>query len=283
MARHALTIDDLSITSSTLGNPPFAQLVDSAVGAGLSGVSIWPEHDYQRAREMGMTDRELRTRLADAGLVVTDVDCAVVWAGPDDPGGPYFEEAPLDTIIEAATALDAPLVNLLVIGNRGASTDDAVDAIGQLCDRLAPHDLTAMIEFSRRTLAPTLPAALDVVDKTGRANVGVLVDTWHVHWGAADIDSLRAVDGQMVHGIQFNDAPAEQPADLLWATRYERLVPGEGAADLVGMTRAFRATGVTCPLTIEVFNQQLLDREGPEAFAKRLADATRGVLERADG
>ena len=24
------------------------------------------------------------------------VDAVVVWAGPDDPGGPYFEEAPAD-------------------------------------------------------------------------------------------------------------------------------------------------------------------------------------------
>ncbi len=67
----ALGPHDLVITSSTLGNPPFAQLVAAAAGAGIRGLSLWPEPDFARTLASGTTAADMRALLADHGLVAT--------------------------------------------------------------------------------------------------------------------------------------------------------------------------------------------------------------------
>ncbi len=271
--------EDLVVTSSTLGNPPFAELVEVAAAAGFRGLSLWPAHDYGRALSEGSSARGLAGLLRDAGLTVTTVDCAVVWAGPDDPGAPYFEEPPLPLLLETADALGADLVNVLVVGARGTGLDEAARAVGDLCDVLAGRGLTAMIEFCAGTLARNLGAARSIVSMAARPNLGLLVDAWHVHFGAATIAELATLPGQLIRSVQLNDAPDERPVDYAQATRHRRLVPGEGAAELAALLRAVRATGTSCPLTVEVFNQEALQRLGARRWAERLAASARMIQE----
>ena len=54
------TSQRLGITASTLGNPPFAELVPLIAKAGLTELSIWPKHTYTPALAT-MTDADMRT------------------------------------------------------------------------------------------------------------------------------------------------------------------------------------------------------------------------------
>jgi len=271
--------DDLVVTSSTLGNPPFEELVEVAAAAGFRGLSLWPAHDYGKALAQGASPDRLAGLLGAAGLAATTVDCAVVWAGPDDPGAPYFEEPPLSLLLETADALGAHLVNVLVVGPRGTGLAEAARAVGDLCDVLAGHGLTAMIEFCAGTLARNLEVARSIVATAARPNLGLLVDAWHVHFGAATVAELAALPGQLIRSVQLNDAPDERPEDYAHATRHRRLVPGEGAAELAALLRAVRATGSSCPLTLEVFNAEALQRLGVRRWAERLATSARTIQE----
>ena len=78
--------DDLVLSSGSLDNPPIEVLVEAAVAGGFAGLTLWPA--------VYPADPALGERIRDAGLAVTDMDAAIVWVGPDDPGGPYYEEAP---------------------------------------------------------------------------------------------------------------------------------------------------------------------------------------------
>jgi sugar phosphate isomerase/epimerase len=266
------------LTASSVGCPPFEELVAVTVAGGFAGLSLWPGPTWGRARAEGWTDAALRARLDDAGLVVHDVDAVIVWAGPDDPGGPYFEEAPIGVLLDAAEALGARVANVLVMGSRAATEDDAVVAFAAVCDVLAERGLVATLEFGRGTPVPDLATARRVVAAAGRPGGSVMLDAWQLRFGPTTIDDVAATPGPLLGGVQLCDAPAERPADVPWANRHARLVPGEGGVDLVGLVRALRAAGSPSPLAVEVFHDELLAALGPERMAVRLGDAVRAIV-----
>ena len=268
---------DLVITSSTLGHPPFAELVAAAADAGIAGLSLWPEPDFGRARTGGTTVAQMRAVLDDRGVIVNDVDAIVEWVGPDDPGPQYFEEPPRDLLYDTADALGARFANVLLIGPKGVAPDDLAGAFARVCDQAAEHGLTTTLEFSAGTHAPDLNTARHIVETAGRPNGAILVDAWHLHLGRTTLADLAALPGRLVAGVQLNDGPAVRPADFAYATRYARLAPGTGTFDLPSFVATLDAIGCTAPLSIEVFNQPLLDELGPDGLARRLAGAARAL------
>lgn len=271
---------DLVLTSSTLGNPPFPELVAAASAAGFAGLSLWPAHDWAAARDAGLSDQDLRTLLDDHGLVVNDVDCLVRWVGPGAPGEPpYFEEPEPAVLWAAAEALGARYVNVLLLGQKGTAEDDTAAALAEVCDEAAEHGMVATVEFAAGTLARDVPTAARIVAATGRPNASVLIDAWHLHYGRSTTEDVAATAPGVVRGVQLNDGPAERPEDFMHATRWARLAPGEGEFDLAGLVGALDRAGYQGPLSVEVFNQALVDELGLEGAARRVAAGARALIE----
>ena len=266
---------DLVLSSGSLDNPPIETLVEAAVAGGFAGVTLWPA--------VYPPDPAIGERLRDAGLAVVDMDAAIVWVGPDDPGGPYYEEAPREVVFEAAAALGATGVSTLLVCPGTASQEQATEAMADLADQGASIGVDVFMEFSRSRPIPDPRASAEVVAATGRANCGLTVDFWHVHYGPGDFADFASIPGYLVGAIQLNDAPREPPEDLAWATRYQRRVPGEGAMDLSGALRTLREAGCQAPITLEVFDGSRLEALGPVGFARLLGDATRRVLNEIEG
>ena len=268
----------IGITASTLGSPPLRELVDAMVKADLRVLSFWPAATYQRARAEGWSDRDMRALFDDNGIVVHDADAIVAWVGPDDPGSPYFEEAPPDQVLAAAHALGARFVNVLMTGRRANVTvDGAAEVLAGVSERAAEHGLGVTVEFATRSAVDDIVSARAVIERCGRENVGICMDTWAFHFGTCGLDAL-ADAVPLILTLQLDDAPAERPEDFGHATRYHRLVPGDGAIDYPGIFGALAAGNSTAPVVLEVFNDELLARHGVEGFARHLADASRAVL-----
>lgn len=268
----------IGITASTLGSPPLRELVDAMVKADLRVLSFWPPATYQRSRADGWSDRDMRALFDDNGIVVHDADALVAWVGPDDPGGPYFEETTPDQVFEAAQAMRARFVNALLTGRRANVTiDGAAEVLAGVCDRAAEHGLGVTVEFATRSAVNDIATACAVIERSGRTNVGICMDTWAYHFGTCGLDALAEAVPR-IFTLQLDDAPAERPEDFGHATRYHRLVPGDGAIDYAGIFAALAAGNSTAPVVLEVFNDELLARYGVVGFARHLADATRTVL-----
>jgi sugar phosphate isomerase/epimerase len=276
----------LVLTASTLGCPPFRELVEAAHAGGFEGLSLWPVSSYQRARAEGCSDAELRALLADHGLEANDVDACVAWVGPDDPGPPYYEEPSERELFAAAEALGAPFCNVL-LASRGVVSREpgaalpveaAAEVFAGICDRAARHGITAYLEFSPGSAVRDARTALAIVEATGRANAGLLVDTWHCHHGGASFDELRALPGARVLGVQVSDVPARRPTDFARATRRGRLVPGEGVFDWTRFLRTLAAIGSPAPLTLEVLNDELAAAQPPSEHARRLGAVLRELV-----
>jgi sugar phosphate isomerase/epimerase len=276
----------LVLTGSTLGNPPFRTLVEAAAAGCFAGLSLWPAPSYQRARAEGHSDSDLRALLRDHGLEVNDVDALIAWVGPDDPGPPYREEPSERELFAAAEALGARFCNVL-LASRGVVSREpggpipveaAAEVFAGICDRAARHGLTAYLEFSPGSAVRDARTALAVVEGSRRPNAGLLLDTWHCHHGGASFEDLRALPGARVLGVQVSDVPAEPPADLAWATRRGRLVPGEGVFEWSRFLRTLAAIGSPAPLSVEVLNDDLAAAEPPLVLARRLGGILRGLV-----
>jgi sugar phosphate isomerase/epimerase len=276
--------DDLVLCAGTLPRgTPFRERCRAASAAGFAAISVWGR-DYQSAVDEGLSDSDFGPMLADHGLQVAELDPAWWWtpgaAGvvipPElDPVDVFrFGE---DQIFHLADVVGARSLNAVDVFGGQWDLDEAAEGFAALCDRAAEHGLLVHLEWLAWSKIPTLEAAERIVALADRTNGGLNVDTWHcARSGTAPVD-LLAVPPERVFAIQLDDGPAEPEADLLRATLHERRLPGEGAFDLQGYLDALRSTGVTAPLGVEVFSDELHDL-GPMEAAARAGAATRSLL-----
>jgi sugar phosphate isomerase/epimerase len=266
--------DDLLITGSTLGNPPFREMVEAAAAGGFAGLSLWPTESWSKARAAGLSAVDMRSILDQNGLVVNDVDALVRHVGE----GPTIRRPSESLMFEAGEALGARLLNMVIMGAQPADLDEMAEHYADVYDRAAEHGLTAHLEFVPFMAVPDAATAWQVVERSGRPG-GVMVDSWHCFRGPTTDADLRAIPGERVLGVQINDAPKE-PADdnPVVETLHHRLVPGEGDIDLVGLLRLLREIGSPAPLTAEVFSDALQAQGTPAEISVRVGDAMRALV-----
>jgi sugar phosphate isomerase/epimerase len=257
-------------TLSPTGDVSVPTAIAAAQAGGFAGVSLWAT-TYTAALAAGASAASLRGLLADAGVVVDHVEAVIGWVGPGDPGAPYAEEASPSQVLEAAVALGAPQVSALLFGHPTAGEDDASEAFARIAAQANDHGLRVALEFAEDTVVRDVNAAVRVTSVA--PNGGVLVDTWHAHYGATTLGDLASVPGQRILVVQVNDGPLQRPAKYSWATRSHRMMPGEGGADPAAAIAALRASGCRAPLTAEVFNDELVTALGSVPFAIRVGEA----------
>ncbi len=269
---------DLIVTASSLGHPPFGELVEAAAAGGFAGLSIWPRESFFRARESGVSIPEMRTLLADHGLVVNDVDAMLGWLGPGDPGdgqrgGPSEAE-----LFEAGEALGARYLNVVYLSQEPINIGEAADDFAGLCDRAAQHGLSCTLEFVPFMPVCDAATAWQIVQQADRPEAGILVDSWHCFRGTTTDADLRKIPGERILAVQVNDAPEQASENLVHETLHQRLPPGEGAIDLAGLLRTLDEIRCPAPLCVEVFSDALVQFHSPVELAKMLGDSIRGVL-----
>jgi sugar phosphate isomerase/epimerase len=282
----ALGPGDLVLCSGTLPRDiPFRARVDAAVAGGYRGISMWGR-DYARARADGHTDHDIRGVIADAGLAVAEVDPAWWWLpGARETGDSIPEQFDdmqvfrfaADELFRIAEAIGARSLNAIDVFGGDWTVDDAAEAFADLCDRAREHGLLVQLEFLPWSKIPDLLTAAAIVQGAGRSNGGVAVDSWHFARSTSDLADLRALEGNLVVGVQLNDGPAAPEPDLTHATLHDRRLPGDGEFDLVGLVAALDAIEATAPVGVEVFSDELMQLDADEC-ARRAADATRRIL-----
>ncbi len=279
--------DDLVLCSGTLRRDiPFAERLAAANAGGYAAVSLWGR-DYAAARSEGLSDADLRSMLDDHGLVVAELDPAWWWlpgatevvvpAKYDTEDVFRFGE---DDLFAVADAVGGRSVNAVDVFGGSWGVDEAAEAFAGLCERAAEHGLLVHMEWLGWSRIPDLATARHIVELADQPNGGLCIDAWHMVRAGVTVDELRAVPGDLVLAVQLDDGPEAAEADLVSATLHERVLPGHGEFDLVGIVRALAATGTTAPTGVEVFSDEL-HRLAPDEAARQAATATRSVLEKA--
>jgi sugar phosphate isomerase/epimerase len=271
--------NDLVLHAATLRNASFVELCDAAVAGGFTAITAYPTH-LRRAREGGLTLRELRALLDDRGLAFADLDPLLNWM----PGDAFASDldASEDEHYEVADALGARSLNVAQAFRPHVDVDAAAAALASVCDRAAQHGLLITLECLPWAGIPDLATARAIVERADRPNATLMIDTWHVFRGPSTEAQLAALPGARIGSVQINDAPAEPVGSLLEETTRARLLPGEGAIPLVRWIRTLDAIGSRAPIGVEIFSDAN-DRLPPLEVGRRCGEAARRVLALARG
>lgn len=257
----------------------FGVAVDALAGAGAVGLSWWTLHEMVLAGG-GMEAAAIRGRFADAGLEVGCVEAIYGWV---DAATPAAAVADAETAIVVAEAHGAPNLAAVCLGPDLGPPDRAMANLAAVADRAAESGVAVAVEFLPWTGIPDLTTCWELLEGTGRSNVGVMVDSWHWHRQPGGphgehARTLATMPGTAVRVLQVCDAGADPWDDPMAECMAARPLPGEGVVDhahLLGLLDGIGADPLVSP---EVFNRDLVADGGPAGAARRILDATGRVL-----
>ena len=258
----------LSLAAGVLPEFTPQQMAAAAVASGWPAVGIWVEPaTWTRA----VAD-DVRSRTADAGVAVLDVEVVWIKPGSDDPD--HFR------IIDAGAAIGAQ--NVLVVSSDPDPGSTAAK-FGRLVDHAAERGMRASLEFGAFTEVRNLAAALDILVRAERPQAGLLVDPLHLARTGGAPSALLDVDRQRFAYAQFCDAAASGPnpddvASIVHEALDLRLMPGEGALPLEALLDVLPPA---TPLSVELRSKALRDAYSDATDrARALLAATRAALNR---
>jgi sugar phosphate isomerase/epimerase len=250
-------VSRLSLNQRTTASWSLPEAIKGCVDAGLGAIGIWRE----QLAEVGL-DEACRL-VVESGLRVSSL-CRGGFFTTADPAEAEAAEIKNREAIDEAAALDAATLVLVAGGlppgdrDLQAARDRAARAIELLVPYAHDHGVTLGIEpmnpiyAADRGVISTLAQALDIAERFDAADVGVVVDTFHLWWEPGIADQLQRAGGRIA-SYQICDWITPLPADTLLA----RGMMGDGHIDFPAFTRAVARAGYRGDIEVEIFNADL--------------------------
>lgn len=242
-------------TSTIRGdNLTLVQKIAIAQRAGYTGIEPWIR-EIEEYTQGGGTLRDLRQRLADAGLRVESAIGFAEWIVDDDNrrrAGLERARRDMDMVRQVGgSRIAAPPAG----ATRDAITlENAAERYGALCAVGERMDVVPQLEvwgFSR-TLS-RLGQCLYTATECNQRNAALLLDVYHLYKGGSDFNGLRLLNGQAMHVFHMNDYPVRPPRNEIGDA--DRVYPGDGVAPLTQILRDLRQSGFRGVLSLELFNR----------------------------
>jgi len=250
--------------------------VEGALAAGYSRVTVAPAD----IATSGSTPDELGRSLRDVGLEVV-VDPIMDWYGGEPmPAAGRYGGISCDEALHMAEALGA--VSISVIGPfmpDEVPVAELPERFAAFCDRAAGFGAQVHLEFMPMSAIGDLDTAWPIVRDADRPNGGILLDTWHFFRGNSSLVLLEQVPGERIFGVQVADAPAEPMSSVVEET-FDRVLPGDGELDLIGVLRVLHRTGGLRWIGPEVISPALAAM-APASAAQVAGDRVRDLVARA--
>jgi sugar phosphate isomerase/epimerase len=265
----------LSLSYYTVPELAPPAMVRAAANAGFEFVGVrllngQPGRDPAPLLENLALRRETLACLRDSGVKVLDASGARLIPSTDLPAFAPF--------LEAAAELGAR--HVLTTGD-DPDPSRLADRITALCHAAQRFGLTVDIEFVPWMTVSSVDDAARLVRAVAHPELGIAVDALHFDRSGSRLDDLASLPRSWFRYVQLCDAPAEWRRDrdaLFHAATRERLFPGEGAIDLVGLLRALPA-GI--PVALEIPCETLARTMPAQERLLLAVRATRRVLESA--
>lgn len=254
----------LSLNQKTTEYWSTPQAVEGCVEAGLQWIGLWREPVAATGLD------ETAAIVGEAGLGVSSLCRGGFFPSATDAG---WEEAVSENcvVVDEAEALGTDTVVLVCGGIAGGDLDRSRRQVEEGIATVAPYAAERGVRLAIEPLHPmfcadrsvivSLAQALDVADRIGFDNVGVVVDTFHLWWDP-DVWDQIARAGERIFSYQVCDWLDPLPDVLLG-----RGMMGDGVIDFRPFTEAVTAAGYTGPIEVEIFNQEIWDTPGDQVVA----------------
>jgi sugar phosphate isomerase/epimerase len=261
------------LNTSTIRPTPLLEKIRLAGEAGYSAIEPWND-EITAYLDGGGTMAVLKRALGDAGLKVVSVialhgwttsegddharvldDCRRRMTQAAELGSPYIVASPPRGVVDLKRATER-FVELLEIGK----------TIG----------VTPTMEFLGFVEGVKgVDSAWAIASGTGDPRATIVADVFHMIRGGGSVDDLLKVPGDRLSNFHINDLPA-QP-DPLTQTDADRVMVGEGIADLPRVIANLRSIGYRGPLSLELFNRDLWAQD-PAQVLRRGIERIRGLV-----
>ncbi len=262
------------LNTSTIRPTPLLKKIAIAGQAGYSAIEPWNDEitDYLN---QGGSIPELRRALSDAGLTVKSVIALHGWITAQ---GARYERV-LDDCrrrMEQAVSLGSPYI----VASPPQEVVDlqlATERFAQLLAIGSELGVTPSMEFLGFVNGiKNVASAWTIASGTGDPRATVVADVFHMMRGGGSIDDLLALPGDRLACFHINDLPA-QP-DPLTQKDEDRVMVGDGIADLPRVIANLRTIKYEGPLSLELFNRRLW-AEDPQAVVERGLARIRALVE----
>lgn len=249
----------LSLNQATTDRWSVRDAIDGCIRAGIPSIGLWREKVAQ-------------TGLAESARIVHDTGIQVssLCRGGWFPAATATErQQRIDDnrrAIEEAATLQTKVLVLVC----GPATDRDIqaargmveDAINQLLPVAQQYGIALAIEplhpmyAADRSVITSLSEANRLVEKFAVAQLGIIIDTFHVWWDATVYEQIARASGHIL-GFHVSDWLVPLP-DILKG----RGMMGDGVIELRKLRHAVDQTGYNGPIEVEIFNQAIWDTPG---------------------
>jgi sugar phosphate isomerase/epimerase len=123
-----------------------------------------------------------------------------------------------------------------------------------------------------------MAAAWAIAVGTADRDATVVGDVFHMMRGGGTVDDLLMISGDRMAIFHINDLPASPPPTQ--QTDHDRVMVGDGIADLKRVIKNLKAIGYSGPLSLELFNKTLWDQDPEtETVARNGLERVRTIAE----
>lgn len=122
----------------------------------------------------------------------------------------------------------------------------------------------------------TMESMKELIEETGRPNLGFLLDSWHWHNAGETPEDILTLKSQDIVAVHANDAPKDVPRDQL--KDGQREVPlATGVIDMAGFVNALNQVGYDGPIAAEPLGASVRSLPPDQSLAM-VADSMKRVM-----
>ncbi len=262
------------LNTSTIRPTPLLDKIKIAGRAGFRAIEPWNDEvdDYLEA---GGTIRDLKSALEDSGLKVVSVIALHSWITTD---GEEYQRVLEDCRrrMDQAASLGSPYIV--------ASPPQQVVDLGHATTRFSEllrlgqqAGVTPTMEFLGFVDGiNNVASAWTIASGSKDPHATVVADVFHMIRGGGSVDDLLTIPGDRLACFHINDLPATP--DPRTQRDSDRVMLGEGIADLPRVIANLRSIGYSGPLSLELFNEALWAKD-PAAVAQQGIERIKALVE----
>ena len=253
----------------------------AAKALGFSQIMLW-------AKDLAVFPDGLDSAVAlvrASGLRVTGMQVMRDYEGLSGPLHAYKIDI-AKSMLRLCRAVGAPLLLVCSTTSTHASADPA--HIARDLAKLATLAVPVGIRIGYEALSWGLhvneyPASWEIVELPDHANLGLVLDSFHILSNNTALDSIRDIPGEKIALVQLSDymwRDIHSPQERLETAHHLRVFPGEGthSHELSDLLRRIERCGYRGDYSFEVFNDDYLQMP-PEAVAARAHHSAKWVTD----